>query len=225
MFSSILLFVILLLSDVMKYPSIFYTSSAKMRYETLPVLDTMIDNVAQSQKNGGIFNISAFFKVPPSVSQWNTLEDGQYGISILSMRVDHHSDSPWYIPTLHNRHSAGWNRTRESGFNTRPYACSLRFIGVGLESTLEGFQQGGTGYITLGYKDTADHRQYWHGFDKNDTNKVFCYYITNKDTGSEFLVRNGSTTSFFILFLPLNFSSTGQAQNTRTRYLLSYPIR
>lgn len=71
---------------------------------------------------------------------------------------------------------------------SRPYACSVRFFGVGLESNLAGYQTGGTGYLTLTFERPEEKRKvYWHGFDGNETNKVHCYYSTNKDTGSEFL--------------------------------------
>ena len=183
---SILLLGIILLTDVLKDPSSLFSHSTKMKYETLPILDTMFD--ASTTSNEHIFNISSFFKIPPSISTWHTLDSGgTYGLSILSMRVDHHSDSSWYIPALHAKHSYGWNRTRELGFSNRPYACSLKFMGVGFESTLEGFQRGGTGYITVGFKD-PDGKKFWHGFEKNETNRVLCYYLTNKDTGSEFIV-------------------------------------
>lgn len=54
---------------------------------------------------------------------------------------------------------------------------------------MDGFQTGGTGYLTVGYAN-ANKRELWHGFDKNETNKIHCYYKTTKDTGSEFLVRH-----------------------------------
>lgn len=103
------------------------------------------------------------------------------------MQVDHHNEGMWYMPSLHAKGSIGYNRTIEKGFNNKPYGCSIRFTGVALESTLKGFQTGGTGYITLAFKN-EEKKQVWRGFDKNDTNKLHCYYSTNKDTGSEFIV-------------------------------------
>lgn len=130
-----------------------------------------------------------FFHIPPSVQQWQPIDTPKQ-FTVISMKVDHHSESPWYIPALHGRHSIGWNRTSELPAGNRPYACTIRFLGVGLESTLEGYQSGGTGYLTLGYKPEDSKKMNWFGFDKNETNKIHCYYITNKDTGSEFLVSN-----------------------------------
>eukprot|EP01040_Poterioochromonas_malhamensis_P016800 gene16800-19162_t len=168
-----------------------------MKYETLPVIDAMMDpslsasttqelTTALNQGKKNSFNISKFFKYPPSIAEWHTVDTAATTVTILSMSVDHHADSPWYIPALHDKYSIGWNRTREYGFSTRPYACSLRFFGIALESVLEGYQQGGNGYLTVGFVSDQQ-RQMWHGFDKNETNKLYCYYITNKDTGSEFI--------------------------------------
>ncbi|RYG95594.1 hypothetical protein EON65_55735, partial [archaeon] len=127
----------------------------------------------------------SFFKVPPSILSWENIEL-QRRFTVLSMTVDHHSDASWYMPSLHARHSIGYNRTLlKSNFLTRPYACTVRFIAIALESNLQGFQEGGTGFITLAFE--ADKKTYWHGFDQNETNKVHCYYLTNKDTGSEFI--------------------------------------
>jgi hypothetical protein len=35
------------------------------------------------------------------------------------------------------------------GSITRPFSCNIRFFGIGLEQTLEGYVRGGTGYMTL----------------------------------------------------------------------------
>ena len=43
------------------------------------------------------------------------------------------------------------------------------------------------GWLGLSFKND-NKKQFWHGYDKNETNKLHCYYVTNKDTGSEFLV-------------------------------------
>lgn len=128
---------------------------------------------------------SFFHSIHPSISKWEYIELKDH-FTILSMQVDHHSDSSWFMHSLHEKGSIGWNRTLDSGFHRRPLACSLRFFGVGLEKTLENYVLGGTGYVTLAFA-SEDKRKFWHGFDKNETNKVHCYYRTNKDTGSEFL--------------------------------------
>lgn len=127
-----------------------------------------------------------FTSQDPSIVTWEPMETVRR-ISLVSMRVDNHLETNWFMSALHQQYSAGWNRTQQLGFGRRPYACTVRFIGVALEKTLEGFQKGGTGYITLQFKDSKG-KQYWHGFDKNESNRISCYYSTNKDTGSEFLV-------------------------------------
>jgi hypothetical protein len=132
--------------------------------------------------------LESFFKITPSLKSWNIVDTSQR-FNIISMSVDHSSQSSWFMPSLHEKYSAGWNRSvHSSQFSNMPIACNIRFFGVGLESTLEGFQTGGTGYLTLGYTN-ANKRELWHGFDKNESNKLHCYYKTNKDTGSEFIVR------------------------------------
>ena len=107
-------------------------------------------------------------------------------IVILNI-YDYLTIKSWYLPSLHQKHSLGWNRTISKGFLSRPYSCNIRFIGVGLESTLKGFVGGGTGYIAIDFLNWQKKKVY-HGYDKNETNKLYCYYNTNKDTGSEFIV-------------------------------------
>jgi hypothetical protein len=165
--------------------------SKKMRYQSVPVYDLSNPRSPSPKRNE---NVSSFFKVAPSISQWNTIGTDQYGISILSMRVDHHAESPWYIPSLHNKYSIGWNRSQELGFHNRPYACGLKFIGIARESVLNGFLQGGTGFLKINFKDSAGRTRNYGGdsptSDKNDSSRgVNCYFMTNKDTGSEFKVR------------------------------------
>ncbi len=143
-------------------------------------------------------NFESFFRVPPSVYKWGNI-DGAKKFSILSMQIDHNTEAKWFMKHLHSRDSIGWNRTQlQRQFGAKPHACSIRFIGVGLEKTLNGYQYGGTGYMTIGFKDNYS-RQYWHGFDKNETNRLHCYYSTTKETGSEFKVRK--IDDFIILFV------------------------
>lgn len=139
-------------------------------------------------KLGTSIPYQSFFKSwTPSISRWENI-DMKGHFSVISMHVDHHFESNWYVPALHDKHSVGWNRTvHETQSGRRPYSCTLRFLGVALESTLQGYERGGSGYVTLAFS-RENRRMYWHGFDKNETNKVYCYYTTNKDTGSEFLV-------------------------------------
>lgn len=44
------------------------------------------------------------------------------------------------------------------------------------------------GYLTIDFTN-ARKKRFYHGFDKNESNRLYCYYNTNKDTGSEFIVR------------------------------------
>lgn len=131
--------------------------------------------------------LETYFKSPSSLKNWNSVDTHQR-FAITSMVVEHSKHVNWYIPSLHQKHSAGWNRSQVSHFSNSPTACNIRFFGVGLEATLNGFQTGGTGYLTVGFANAAK-REFWHGFDKNETNKIHCYYKTTKDTGSEFIVR------------------------------------
>ena len=145
-------------------------------------------------------SMESYFHVKPSVRQWDSI-DSPNKISLLSMHVDHHTENSWFIPAQHEKHSFGWNRSVAKGYLGRPYACSIRFIGVGFASTLEGFEHGGSGYLTIDFKN-SEGKALYHGFDKNESNRVFCYYKTNKDTGSEFQVSSDQSVrslSFLVL--------------------------
>lgn len=161
--------------------------------------------------------LNTFFKVYPSLKSWNTV-DTEKRFSITSMVVDHSSSTNWFVKSLHEKYSIGWNRTQKLAFSGSPIACNIRFFGVGLESTLEGFQTGGTGYLTIGFLNAAK-REMWHGFDKNETNKIHCYYKTTKDTGSEFLVC--CKLLVFALVLNLNKFLTCCCDRTRLKIWVS----
>lgn len=108
------------------------------------------------------------------------------------MVVDHHSEGSWYIPSLHHKYSIGWNITIKKGFLSRPYACNIRFFGMGLESTLSGFEDGGFGYLEIAKTNAAkassliSHYRHHHSGSRNETERVHCYYMTNKGHGSNF---------------------------------------
>lgn len=125
-----------------------------------------------------------------TVHAFETIDKSKH-FSVLSMSLSHHSDGSWVVPSLHNRGSAGWNRTIIKGNLLRPYACTIQFYGLSLESTLEGFMKGGTGYLHLEVKqgkgEGKEGRSFWYGFDSNELNKLHCYYMTSKGYGSEFL--------------------------------------
>ncbi len=125
-----------------------------------------------------------------SVHGFDTIDKDKH-FSVVTMSLDHHADGSWVVPSLHHRGSAGWNRTIIKGNLQRPYACTLQFFGLGLESTLEGFMKGGTGYLQLEVKqfnkEGKEGRSFWYGFDGNEQQKLHCYYMTSKGYGSEFL--------------------------------------
>lgn len=157
----------------------FSSNARRVGYKEYKFFDPEIDPTQEIVRN---------YKIKPSIKSWDSV-DTPKRFSITSMVVDHHSDGSWYLDSLHEKHSIGWNRTTRNQFLTRPFACNIRFVGVGLEATtLKGFETGGTGYMTIGFENGK--KKFWHGFDKNETNRLHCYYTTNKDTGSEFLVRS-----------------------------------
>ena len=135
-------------------------------------LANIAKHVSDEQKNDRIF---------PTILQFDKV-DKPGRISLLSMVLDHHSEGSWYVPAQHGKFSAGWNRTVNRGFLDKPHACEFRFIGIGLEKTLEGYVRGGTGYLTMQVG-----KKFYHGYEKNETLRVHCYYMTNKDYGSEFM--------------------------------------
>lgn len=139
--------------------------------------------------------------VPASVISWDTVESKRR-FSLLTVAVDHNIDSTWYIPSLHDKFSAGWNRSVEAGFLNRPHACGIRFFGVGLEKSLEGYIAGGTGYLTLKYKG-EDGVMYGLEMETNETKKVHCYYMTNKNYGSEFI--DNPKTLGIVVYCPVSF--------------------
>jgi hypothetical protein len=66
-----------------------------------------------------------------------------------------------------------------------PVACTIKFFATALEKTLEGFTEGGTGYLKINYLHNK--KMVYFGFGSNETSKLHCYYTTNKGFGSEFL--------------------------------------
>jgi hypothetical protein len=130
--------------------------------------------------------------IPSSVVYWDILTEPKK-ISILSAVVEHRHDGNWYVPSLHQKYSIGWNRSVAKGHLNRPSACNIRFYGIGLHSTLKGYTQGGSAYMTFHFLQESGGKgprgkQMWHGFDKNETNKLYCYYETNEHYGSDFKV-------------------------------------
>lgn len=131
----------------------------------------------------------------PSLIRWDSIDTPGH-FSVLSMHVDHHLESNWYIPALYNKYSMGWNRSAHySHSGRRPYACTIRFMGVGLESTLHEYSKGGSGFLTIAFSRPSG-KVYYHGFDKNETNKIYCYYSTSQGFASDFAVRLRSLFAF-----------------------------
>lgn len=61
----------------------------------------------------------SYFHAPPSVADWEIIDKPGH-FSVISMSVDHHSDSSWFISSLHSKNSIGYNRTvHQRGFLDR----------------------------------------------------------------------------------------------------------
>eukprot|EP01033_Poteriospumella_lacustris_P013502 gene13502-9661_t len=104
----------------------------------------------------------------------------------MSVHVDHHFESNWHIPSLHEEVTSGTNSSDQDPHNgKRPYACTLRFFGVALESTVKGFENGGSGYLTIAFT-RSNGKPIFHGFDKAEANKLHCFYTTSQGAASDF---------------------------------------
>jgi hypothetical protein len=133
-----------------------------------------------------------------SVTKTNKIDEpGKF--SVISMHLQHHADTSWHVPSLHDKYSWGWNRTFVNEKMLRPHACTLKFYAMGLESTVEDFMAGGTGYLGIEVKGKG--KPQWYGFDKSDKWKLHCYYMTNKGYGSEFV--DDPKTLAFAVYCPV----------------------
>ena len=72
-----------------------------------------------------------------------------------------------------------------SGYLQSPIACNIRFFATALEKTLENHIEGGTGYLTINFMNNK--KMQYHGHSTNESEKLHCYYMTNKGFGAEFL--------------------------------------
>ena len=142
-----------------------------------------------------LFRLKTNDSTPSSVLYWDPIEaPGKF--SLLTVVVEHRNDGNWYIPSLHEKNSVGWNRSTSKGHLNRPTACNIRFYGIGLASTLSKFTKSGSGFMTAHFKSDfvtkgqSRTKHYWYGFDKNETNRLYCYYETNLGYGSEFKVKS-----------------------------------
>ena len=148
----------------------------------------------------------AHHHLDPSLSSISSI-DGIGKFALTSVTVQHRGDSRWYLPHYHARGSSGWNRTHVNSHIDRPIACNIRFFAIGLEKTLRGFTDGGTAYMTVEYYEGK--KGFYHGFNKNETGKLHCYYMTNKGYGSEFLDK--PKTLGIAIYCPLSMDSeTGE---------------
>jgi hypothetical protein len=80
--------------------------------------------------------------LPRSVIRWDTTEVPG-SLSLLTYTISHHSDSQWYIPSLHDYNSEGRNRSfyKHTEFGDS-FACYIKFLGVGLEKYVKGYEMG-----------------------------------------------------------------------------------
>ena len=140
-----------------------------------------------------LFRLKSNDSTPSSILYWDPI-DAPGKFSLLTIVVEHRSEGTWYMPSLHDKYSAGWNRSTSKGHLNKPTACNIRFFGIALASTLNFFTKGGSGYMTAHFasefsaKGQSRTKHYWHGYDKNETNRLYCYYETNLGYGSEFKV-------------------------------------
>ena len=126
--------------------------------------------------------------IPPTIRNWGTIHDSIDTFSLLSASIRKSSESSWYVPSQHAKHSVGWNRTVQKGSLEQPYACTIQLYGLALEkSTLNGYVEGGTGYLQI--QATLNGKKIYIGYEANETKKIHCYYMTSKSYGSEFIVR------------------------------------
>lgn len=142
-----------------------------------------------------VYKLAQFSKIPPSLSKWSFLHEPRR-FTLTTMVLDHHSEGSWFVPSLHQKYSIGWNRSEALGFLSRPYSCSIRFFGVGLASVLSGFEDGGTGYLMLSKLNGKQPWQQSETSSRNESKKLHCYYMTGKGHGSNFYVRMSNDCSF-----------------------------
>lgn len=131
----------------------------------------------------------------PSIKEWQTLNNSLVNsgkFTVLSMHVYNSHDGTWYIPSRHEKYSVGWNRSI-SYSSSRPATCNIQFYGIALQNGFEDYVSGGTGYIKFAYNpfktSTKKGKNIWSGyFGSNSSLNYNCYYMSNKDFGSEFKV-------------------------------------
>lgn len=143
--------------------------SKNKKKNVLPSLSSFSSLINEDQRNDTI---------TPSLLQLDVIEKDST-FTLTSMVIDHGRGGSWFVPSLHEKYSAGWNRTVNRQYISHPHSCNIRFFGIALEKTLEGYVRGGTGYLTM---DTMTKNK-----NQNEDEKIHCYYMTNKDYGSEFL--------------------------------------
>lgn len=145
--------------------------------------------------------------LPPSVTKWkplSELSENKNMLTILSMYVHKHHEGTWYIPSRYRKYSAGWNRSVTKSFSlNQPGACNIQLFGLVLESEFEDYLAGGTGYLR--FQKKGDNVKIGN-YGSNSTLNFNCYYMSNKDFGSEFLVCRKtvlSTVTYLIQILPI----------------------
>ena len=150
----------------------------------------------------------AHHHLEPSLKSLSSIDDvGKFALT--SVTVQHRGDSRWYLPHYHARGSSGWNRTFVNGHSNRPTVCNIRFFAVAMEKSMNGFVHGGTAYLTVRYN--IGRKTHYHGFEKNETSKLHCYYSTSKGSGSDFL--DQPKTVGLAVYCPLDMDmETGEYQ-------------
>ena len=131
-------------------------------------------------------------KLSPSIKRWQPLRTTENGNSndqnfaVMSMHVYNSNEGTWYIPSRHEKYSAGWNRSVSSS-NTRSDTCNIQFYGVALQNGLEDYLNGGTGHLHFSYNQEG--KTQWKGyFGSNSSLNYNCYYMSNQNHGSDFKV-------------------------------------
>lgn len=173
---------------LINFTSISFQASSSSSGRIVSSTSTSSVTTPFADEYSSVFLNTIASKVPASLTKW-TLVHEQKKFSMTTMVLNHHEDGSWYIPSLHEKYSIGWNRTVAQSSLTRPFSCHIRFFGIGLASTLKDFENGGTGYIVLSkVNDKIRPQLFAETNSLNESLKIHCYYMTGKGHGSNFFV-------------------------------------
>lgn len=134
---------------------------------------------------------------PRSVLEWSS--KAPHLLSIVSFALGFHSDSRWYIPSLHADGSIGRNRSylRNVEYGDS-LSCSLKFYGMGLASHVKGYELGGTATIDLSYFNSNHQPKI---ISEEASSRILCYYTTSFNVGSDF--NDDPKTYGFAIYCPV----------------------